>query len=62
MTDAECKKVMDAVVDAFYARHPEVLDAVIRDVVSHGRGTMSVETGTLIHHAFGADLLDIAPK
>lgn len=62
MTDVECKKVMDAVVDAFYARHPEVMDAVISDALFHGRGTMPVETEALIHIAFGADLLDIPAK
>lgn len=36
---------------------PEVLDAVISDVMFHGRGTISIETETLIHHAFGADML-----
>lgn len=62
MTEADCKKVVDAVVDAFYARHPEVLDAAFRDVLLHGRGTISFETERLIHHAFGVDLLEPPPQ
>lgn len=53
MNAQQADSILTAVIDAFYARHPEVRQAIDADVVSWG--SLSVQTERLIEAAFEKD-------